>query len=67
MTPVLAVEVPLHAGGMNAILKPLAKAEINIHYLYTTINRFGEETIVILGVNKIDEARDFGTKLDSSY
>jgi len=58
LTPVLAVEVPLHAGGMNAILKPLAKAEINIHYLYTTINRFGEETIVILGVNKIDEARE---------
>ena len=50
--------VPLHPGGMNAILKPLTKAEINIHYLYTTINRIGEETIVILGVDKIDEARE---------
>jgi hypothetical protein len=58
VTPVLAAEVPLHPGGMNAILKPLARAEINIHYLYTTINRIGEETIVILGVDKIDEARE---------
>ena len=56
VTPVLAAEVPLHPGGMNAILKPLAAADINIHYLYTTINRLGKETIVILGVDKIEEA-----------
>jgi hypothetical protein len=58
ITPVLAAEVPLHAGGMNALLKPLSKAEINIHYLYTTINRIGKETIVILGVDKLEEARE---------
>lgn len=58
ITEVLAAEVPLHPGGMNAILKPLANSEINIHYLYTTINRLGKETIVILGVDKIDEAAD---------
>ncbi|PJC71543.1 MAG: hypothetical protein CO013_14090, partial [Syntrophobacterales bacterium CG_4_8_14_3_um_filter_58_8] len=58
VTPVLAAEVPLHPGGMNAILKPLSDAELNILYLYTTINRIGEETIVILGVDKIDEARE---------
>jgi hypothetical protein len=58
LTPVLAAEVPLHHGGMNAILKPLAAADINIHYLYTTINRIGTETIVILGVDKIEEARE---------
>lgn len=58
ITPVLAAEVPLHPGGMNAILKPLSKAEINILYLYTTINRIGQETIVILGVDRIDEARE---------
>ncbi len=56
--PVLAVEVPLHAGGMNAILKPLAKAEINIHYIYTTINRIGPETILIIGVDKLEEAKE---------
>lgn len=58
VTPVLAAEVPLHPGGMNAILNPLNKAEINIHYLYTTINRIGQETIVILGTDKLEEARE---------
>ncbi len=58
VTPVLAVEVPLHAGGMNAILKPLAKEEINILYIYTTINRIGKETILIIGVDKLEEARE---------
>ena len=58
ITPVLAAEVPLHPGGMNAILNPLSKAEINVLYLYTTINRIGKETIVILGVDKIEAARE---------
>jgi hypothetical protein len=58
VTPVLAAEVPLHSGGINAILNPLTKAEINIHCLYTTINRIGKETTVILGVDKIDGARE---------
>jgi hypothetical protein len=57
VSPVLAAEVPLHPGGMNAILKHLSKADVNIHYLYTTINRLGRETIVILGVDNIEEAR----------
>jgi hypothetical protein len=58
ITPVLAAEVPLHPGGMNAILNPLSKADVNILYLYTTINRIGKETIVILGVDRIEEARE---------
>jgi hypothetical protein len=47
---------------MNAILKPLAKAEINIHYLYTTINRLGKETILIIGVDKLEEAKEILTQ-----
>lgn len=62
VTTVLAAEVPLHAGGINAILKPLAKAEINILYLYTTVNRIGKETIVILGVDKLQEAGEILTE-----
>ena len=58
--------MPLHPGGMNAILKPLSKAEINIHYLYTTINRIGKETIVILGVDKIDSAREILVRTGST-
>jgi len=62
ITSVLAAEVPLHPGGMNSILKPLAASDVNIHYLYTTINRIGKETIVILGVDKIDEAAEILTR-----
>ncbi|MBN1613006.1 MAG: hypothetical protein JW950_00935 [Deltaproteobacteria bacterium] len=58
ITPVLAAEVPLHPGGIKAILKHLSNSEVNILYLYTTIERIGKETIVILGVDKIDEARE---------
>jgi hypothetical protein len=58
VTPVLAAEVPLHPGGINAILKPLAAADVNIHYIYTTINRIGRETIVVLGVDRIEDARN---------
>jgi hypothetical protein len=56
LIPVLAVEVPCHASGLNAIIKALSKAEINILYLYTTIERIGKETIVILGLDDIDKA-----------
>jgi hypothetical protein len=58
VSTVLAVEVPFHPAGMNAIVKPLRDAEINIHYIYTTIDRLGKETILILGVDKIDEATE---------
>jgi hypothetical protein len=58
VVPVIAAEVPLHPGGMNTILNPLNKAEINVDYLYTTINRIGRETIVIIGTDKIDEAEE---------
>lgn len=54
--PVIAVEVPCHPGGMNAVVKPLSDGNINIHYIYTTFERLGKETILILGVDKIDEA-----------
>lgn len=56
--PVLAVEVPCHPAGMNAIVKPLMDAEINIHYIYTTIERIGKETILILGVDDLEEAAE---------
>ncbi len=56
LDPVLVVEVPCHPGGMNAIVKPLSEAEINIHYIYTTIERLGKETILIIGVDDIDMA-----------
>jgi hypothetical protein len=55
-TDVLAVETPDHPGGLNAVLKPLKEAEINVHYLYPFLGRSSDQAIVILGVDKTDEA-----------
>lgn len=56
-TDVIAVEVPDHPGGMQAVLKPLKGANINVHYLYPYLGR-GEtgQPIIILGVDKTEEA-----------
>lgn len=56
-TDVIAVEVPDHPGGLQAILKPLKTANINVLYLYPFLGR-GEsgQPIVIIGVNNTDEA-----------
>jgi len=52
---VLAVEAPNHPGGLNALLKPLKEADININYLYTCLGR-GENTVLIVDVDKMDLA-----------
>jgi hypothetical protein len=54
-TEVLAVEAPNHPGGLNAILKPLKEVSINVSYLYTCLGT-GERTVLIVGVDKMDEA-----------
>ena len=56
-TDVIAVEVPDHPGGLQAVLKPLKAAGINVLYLYPYLGR-GEsgQPIVILGVDKSEEA-----------
>ncbi len=55
MTDVLAVETPNHPGGLNAILRPLKEVSINVNYLYTCLGT-GEKTILIVGVDKMEEA-----------
>jgi hypothetical protein len=57
---VLAVEAPHHPGGLNAILKPLKLSSVNVEYLYTFIGSYGtgSETIILLGVDKLQEAND---------
>jgi len=54
-TEVLAVETPDHPGGLNAVLRPLKDASINVHYLYPYLGRASDQAIVILGVDKIEE------------
>jgi hypothetical protein len=56
-TDILAVETPDHPGGLNAVLKPLKAANINVHYLYPHLGRVGGQAVVILGVDKLEEAQ----------
>ena len=55
---VIAVATPDHPGGLNAVLRPLLEAHINIETLYPFINLKGDEAIVIVEVDKIKEAKD---------
>ena len=53
---VFAVEAPDHPGGLNAVLKPLKEAGINVLYLYPFIGRFHDNAVLILGVDRTEEA-----------
>jgi hypothetical protein len=57
---VLAVEVPHHPGGLNAILKPLSLAGSNIEYLYTCMGcrGSGDSSIVLLAVDDMKTAQE---------
>jgi len=55
VTEVLAVATPNHPGGLNAVLRPLKEENINVHYLYTCLG-IGENTVLIIGVDKMNEA-----------
>jgi len=56
-TSVIAVEVPDHPGGLQAVLKPLREANINVLYLYPYLGRRENgQPIVIVGVDKTEEA-----------
>ncbi|MBN2255339.1 MAG: amino acid-binding protein [Deltaproteobacteria bacterium] len=52
---VIACEVPHHPGGLNAVLRLLKDAGINVDYIYPCIGT-GEITILIMGMTTIKEA-----------
>ncbi|MDY6970979.1 MAG: ACT domain-containing protein [Thermodesulfobacteriota bacterium] len=52
---VIACETPHHPGGMDAVLKPLKLADINVDYIYPCIGT-GGITVLILGLGPIEEA-----------
>lgn len=56
-TDVLAVEMPDHPGGMNAVLRPMKDAGINILSLYPYIGR-ATNPIIIMEVDHIKKAKD---------
>ncbi|MCP4668165.1 MAG: ACT domain-containing protein [Deltaproteobacteria bacterium] len=52
---VIACETPHHPGGLNAVLKPLKKAGINVDYIYPCLGT-GDMTVLIVGVGPVKEA-----------
>jgi hypothetical protein len=56
-TDVLAIEMPDHPGALSAVVRPLKDANINAHYLYPFLGRVSNQAILILGVDRIDEAQ----------
>ncbi len=53
---VLAVVAPDHPGGLNAILRPLKDAGINVEYLYPAIGKHGQNAVIIVGGEPIEAA-----------
>ena len=53
---VIAVETPDHPGGLNAVLKPLAAAGINVLYFYPFLRRVGDQAILIFRTDNIEKA-----------
>ncbi|HPS93468.1 MAG TPA: hypothetical protein PK600_03260 [Deltaproteobacteria bacterium] len=56
-TDVLAVEMPDHPGGMNAVLRPLRDAKINVITMYPYIGR-ASNPIMIMDVDNTKDATD---------
>ncbi|HOX28384.1 MAG TPA: amino acid-binding protein [bacterium] len=53
---VIAVETPDHPGGLNAVLKPLSVANVNVHYLYPFLRRVSDNPILIFRVSDTEKA-----------
>ncbi len=53
---IIAAEAPHHPGGLNAILKPLKRANVNVEYLYSVIGCQGDRSIILLGVTDVAAA-----------
>ena len=56
----IACRIPDHPGGLNAVLKPLKSADINIDFIYPVI---GPGTALIMGIDQIEK----GLKLLNEY
>jgi len=61
---VVAVEVPDHPGGLHAVLGALKQAGINVQQLYSYLGRSGKHAVLILRVDKTEDAE---TVLTNNY
>jgi len=57
-TSVVAVEVPDRAGGLHYILDILAKANVNVEYMYAFVEKSGQNAVMLFRFDKPDEAVD---------
>jgi len=56
VTDVIAMELPDQPGGLARVLEYLQEADINIEYLYSFIEKQSANAIIMMRVEKIDEA-----------
>ena len=67
ITDVLAVYVPDQPGGLAAVLDNLAQHDITLEYLYSFVRNTGDHALIIIRVDKLDEAirvlADSGVKM----
>ena len=61
---IIAAETPHHPGGLNAILKPLRLAGVNVEHLYSCIGSSGCSVgnVLLLGVDNLAAACDALTR-----
>jgi len=57
-TTVVAVEVPDRPGGLHSILEVLAKANVNIAYMYAFVEKSGENAVMLFRFDEQDKAID---------
>ena len=57
-TEVIVVEVPDEPGGLAKVLSSLREARINMEYLYAFVAPQGKNALVVMKVEKIEEARE---------
>ncbi len=55
---VLAVGAPDHPGGLNIVLRALKEARVNVETLYPFITLKGDDAILIIEVDEIQEAKE---------
>ncbi len=51
---IIAVELPLHPGGLNAVLKSLKESGVNVESLYTFVG-LAQRTILLMGLSNVEE------------
>ncbi len=55
-TEVVAIEVPDRPGGLASVLAILAKAGINVEYMYAFVQHSGKNAVIIFRFDNLDEA-----------